>query len=67
MAPLVPPEDPGRLAPGSPQRSTTRPRQGRCGERSAQRIGELFSHDAMVEGVLAGYGAAIGAKFKQSH
>jgi hypothetical protein len=27
----------------------------------------MFSQDAMVEGVLAGYGDAIGIKFTQSH
>ena len=34
---------------------------------SRERIRTLFSQDAMVEGVLAGYGAAIKAKFMQSH
>ena len=32
-----------------------------------ERIRSHFSQDAMVEGVLAGYRDALGAKFTQSH
>lgn len=64
---LVPPEDPTRLAetiaaalddPGATQAAAARLRE---------RIRQSFSQDAMVEGVLVGYQAAIGAKFTQSH
>jgi glycosyltransferase involved in cell wall biosynthesis len=61
---LVPPENPKRLADaivdvlGHPVRAKD------AAARLRQRIREVFSQDAMVEGVLAGYSAAIGAKFK---
>jgi hypothetical protein len=32
-----------------------------------ERVSQSFSQDAMVEGVLAGYQAAIAAKFMHSH
>jgi glycosyltransferase involved in cell wall biosynthesis len=36
-------------------------------DRLRERVRTLFSQDAMVEGVLAGYGEAIKAKFMHSH
>jgi len=36
-------------------------------ERLHERIRRLFSQDAMVEGVLAGYKTAIASIFMQSH
>jgi glycosyltransferase involved in cell wall biosynthesis len=60
---MVPPENPGLLAqavtaalddPAGAQAGATRLRD---------RIGRLFSQDAMVEGVLAEYRVAIGVKF----
>jgi glycosyltransferase involved in cell wall biosynthesis len=60
---MVPPENPTRLGqviaaalddPAKAQASAGKLRQ---------RIGKLFSQDAMVEGVLAGYGEALRTKF----
>ena len=51
----------------SPQRSTTRRGMRLGADRLRERVRTLFSQDAMVEGVLAGYGEAIKAKFMHSH
>jgi glycosyltransferase involved in cell wall biosynthesis len=64
---LVPPENPTRLAQAIAV-ALDDPAKARAGaERLRERVRTLFSQDAMVEGVLAGYDEAIGAKFKQSH
>jgi len=63
----VPPEDSARLA-GAIAAALDDPARAKAGAANLrQRIGAQFSADAMVEGVLAGYGAAIGAKFIHSH
>ena len=63
----VPPEDSARLA-GALAAALDDPARAKAGAANLrQRIGAQFSADAMVEGVLAGYGAAIGAKFIHSH
>jgi len=36
-------------------------------QRLRERVRKLFSQDAMVEGVLAGYDAAISSKFMKPH
>ena len=64
---LVPPENPARLAQAIAA-ALDDPAKARAGaERLRERVRTLFSQDAMVEGVLAGYDEAIGAKLKQSH
>ena len=64
---LVPPENPERLA-AAIAAALDDPGRARAGAaRLRKRIGTLFSQDAMVEGVLGGYGEAIRAKFIQSH
>jgi glycosyltransferase involved in cell wall biosynthesis len=64
---LVPPENPSRLAQAIAA-ALDDPAKARAGaERLRERVRTLFSQDAMVEGVLAGYDEAIGAKLKQSH
>jgi glycosyltransferase involved in cell wall biosynthesis len=64
---LVPPEDPTRLAQAIAA-ALDDPGRARVGaDRLRDRIATLFSQDAMVDGVLAGYGEAIAAKFIQSH
>jgi glycosyltransferase involved in cell wall biosynthesis len=63
---MVPPENPGRLA-AAIAAALDDPARARAGaEKLRERIGQLFSQDAMVEGVLAGYGEAIRAKFTRS-
>jgi len=63
---LVPPENPVRLAEAI-AKALAAPTEARAStERLGERIRTLFSQDSMVDGVLAGYGAAITAKFKQS-
>jgi len=63
---MVPPEDPARLA-AAIAKALDDPAQARASaERLGERIRKLFSQDAMVEGVLDGYAAAITAKFKHS-
>jgi glycosyltransferase involved in cell wall biosynthesis len=60
---MVPPENPTRLA-GVIAAALDDPAKARVGaEKLRQRIGKLFSQDAMVEGVLAGYGEALSTKF----
>ena len=63
---MVPPENPERLAQaiGAALDDPARARAG--AEKLRERVRKLFSQDAMVEGVLAGYGEAIRAKFKQA-
>jgi len=64
---MVPPENPTRLAE-TIAAALDNPAKARAGaEKLRERIGKLFSQDAMVEGVLAGYGEAIRAKFRHSH
>ena len=64
---MVPPERPVELA-AAIAAALDDPARARSGaSRLRQRIGSLFSQDAMVEGVLAGYAEAIRAKFIQSH
>jgi glycosyltransferase involved in cell wall biosynthesis len=59
---MVPPENPGRLA-AAIAAALDDPAKARAGAaKLRERIGQLFSQDAMVEGVLAGYGEAIRAK-----
>ena len=64
---LVPPENPSRLAAAIAAALDDPVRAKAGAERLRDRIRTLFSQDAMVEGVLAGYGEAITAKFMQSH
>jgi glycosyltransferase involved in cell wall biosynthesis len=64
---LVPPENPVRLAEAIAA-ALDDPERARAGaDRLHERIRTLFSQDAMVDGVLAGYGEAIKTKFKQPH
>jgi glycosyltransferase involved in cell wall biosynthesis len=60
---MVPPEQPGRLAQAIAAALDDPARTKAGAERLRDRVRTLFSQDAMVEGVLAGYGAAIKAKF----
>ena len=64
---LVPPEHPGRLAQAMAATLDDPARARVDAARLRERIRTLFSQDAMVGGVLAGYGAAIAAKFMKSH
>ena len=58
-ASMVPPENPARLAQAIAA-ALDDPAGMRLGaERLRERVRKLFSQDAMVEGVLAGYGEAI--------
>jgi glycosyltransferase involved in cell wall biosynthesis len=62
-ASMVPPENPARLAQAIGA-ALDDPAGMRLGaDRLRDRVRKLFSQDAMVEGVLAGYGEAITAKF----
>ena len=63
---MVPPENPKRLAEAIAEVLSHPVRAKDAAARLRDRIREVFSQDAMVEGVLAGYGAAIGAKSKHS-
>jgi len=63
---MVPPENPGRLA-AAITAALDDPAKARAGaDKLRERIGKLFSQDAMVEGVLAGYRNAIRAKNRTS-
>jgi glycosyltransferase involved in cell wall biosynthesis len=64
---LVPPEDPSRLAHAIAAALDDPAGTRAAADRLRERVQQTFSQDAMVEGVLAGYEAAISAKFKQSH
>ena len=66
-ADLVPPENPTRLAAAITRALDDLARARAAAERLRERVRQLFSQDAMVEGVLAGYGEAISVKFMQSH
>ena len=66
-AKLVPPENPARLAQAIAAALDDPVGMRFDADRLRQRIGKLFSQDAMVEGVLAGYGEAIATKFMHSH
>jgi glycosyltransferase involved in cell wall biosynthesis len=62
---MVPPENPGRLA-AAIAAALDDPAKARAGaDKLRERIGQLFSQDAMVEGVLTGYSEAIRAKLGQ--
>jgi len=64
---LVPPENPSRLA-AALAAALDDPAGAKAGaERLRERIRAQFSLNSMVDGVLAGYGTAIGAKLMQSH
>jgi glycosyltransferase involved in cell wall biosynthesis len=64
---VVPPEKPLQLARAIAA-ALDDPAGMRLGaDRLRERVRKLFSQDAMVEGVLAGYGEAINAKFMHSH
>ncbi|AMN42255.1 glycosyltransferase family 4 protein [Rhodoplanes sp. Z2-YC6860] len=59
---MVPPGNPSQLA-AAITAALGDPAKARAGaDKLRERIGKLFSQDAMVEGVLAGYGEAIRAK-----
>ena len=64
---LVPPENPVRLAQAIAAALDDPARAKAGAERLRGRIRTLFSQDAMVAGVLAGYGEAIKAKIMPSH
>jgi glycosyltransferase involved in cell wall biosynthesis len=64
---MVPPENPAQLATAIAGMLDDPTRANAGAIRLRERIGALFSADAMVDGVLAGYGKAIAAKFIQSH
>ena len=53
---LVPPEDPARLARAIAAALDDPAGASAGAERLRERVAHLFSQDAMVEGVLAGYG-----------
>jgi glycosyltransferase involved in cell wall biosynthesis len=59
---MVPPEHPGLLARAIATALDDPARAKAGAARLRDRISRLFSQDAMVEGVLAGYRDAIGAK-----
>lgn len=64
---LVPPQDPARLA-ARLAAALDDPAGARVkADRLRERIRTMFSQDAMVDGVLAGYAEAIGRKFTHSH
>jgi glycosyltransferase involved in cell wall biosynthesis len=66
-AAMVPPANPERLA-AAIAAALDDPARAKAGAaRLRERIARLFSQDAMVEGILAGYGEAIESKFIQSH
>jgi glycosyltransferase involved in cell wall biosynthesis len=64
---LVPPENPTRLADAITDVMAHPVRAKDGAAKLRERIRQVFSQDAMVEGVLAGYRAAIDAKFKHPH
>jgi glycosyltransferase involved in cell wall biosynthesis len=59
---MVPPENPSRLAAAITVALDDPAKARASADKLRERIGKLFSQDAMVEGVLAGYGDAIRAK-----
>jgi glycosyltransferase involved in cell wall biosynthesis len=64
---LVPPQNPTLLAQAIAG-ALDDPRGTRAAaERLRERVGQSFSQDAMVAGVLAGYQTAIASKFTHSH
>ena len=64
---LVPPQNPVRLAEAIAAALDDPARTRASADRLRERVRTLFSQDAMVDGVLAGYGEAISAKFMHSH
>jgi glycosyltransferase involved in cell wall biosynthesis len=64
---MVPPERPTELAAAIGAAIDDPARTRAAATRLRERIRVQFSQNAMVEGVLAGYRDAIGAKFTQSH
>jgi glycosyltransferase involved in cell wall biosynthesis len=59
---MVPPEHPGLLARAIAAALDDPARAKAGAARLRDRVSRLFSQDAMVEGVLAGYRDAIGAR-----
>ena len=66
-ADLVPPQNVPRLAQAIAAALDDPARMRAKAEGLRQRVQTLFSQDAMVDGVLAGYREAISAKFTHSH
>jgi glycosyltransferase involved in cell wall biosynthesis len=64
---MVPPQDSARLARAIAAALDDPAGMRINADRLRERIRTMFSQDAMVEGVLAGYGEAIKAKFMHSH
>jgi glycosyltransferase involved in cell wall biosynthesis len=64
---LVPPQDASRLAQAIAAALDNPAGARAAADHLRQRVRTMFSQDAMVEGVLAGYGDAIAAKSMQSH
>jgi glycosyltransferase involved in cell wall biosynthesis len=64
---LVPPAQPTLLAQAIAKALDDPAGTRAAAERLRERVSLSFSQDAMVEGVLAGYQAAIAAKFMHSH
>ena len=60
---MVPPENPTRLAEAITAALDDPARAQTGAQKLRERVGKLFSQDAMVEGVLAGYGEALRTKF----
>jgi glycosyltransferase involved in cell wall biosynthesis len=61
---MVPPENPKRLADAITEVINQPIRAKEGAAKLRQRVRQVFSQDAMVEGVLAGYDAALAAKFE---
>jgi glycosyltransferase involved in cell wall biosynthesis len=66
-APLVPPGDQARLADALASALDDPASCRDRADRLRERVRSLFSQDAMVEGVLAAYCAAIESKSRRSH
>jgi glycosyltransferase involved in cell wall biosynthesis len=64
---LLPPEDPSRLANAIAGALDDPAAAHAAADRLRERVRTLFSQNAMVDGVLAGYRSAIAAKFRHSH
>ena len=64
---LVPPANSSRLAQAIASALDDPAGTRAAADRLRERVRQSFSQDAMVEGVLSGYRAAISAKFMQSH
>ena len=64
---MVPPQDSARLARAIAAALDDPAGMRLNADRLRERVRTMFSQDAMVAGVLAGYGEAIKAKFMHSH